>query len=333
KRQEHLKIKGEIPAGSNEPVTLEENVAARIFTGAPVPSGADTVVMQEKVSVKDGYLAINDENLQLGNNVRVRGAEIKAGSLALEKDCYLSAAAIGFLAGTGVSKVAVYSKPLVSIIVTGKELQQPGKPLHYGQVYESNSFSLAAALKQLHFTDMRITEVDDDPGKLKSVLKDALLQSDMVLLTGGISVGDYDYVLQATTACTVTNLFHKVKQKPGKPLFFGMKEKKPVFGLPGNPASVLTCFYEYVVPALEKLCNRKNLSKIIKAPLAKSFQKKAGLTHFLKGWYANNRVTLLDAQESYRLSSFAKANCLVRIDEAITSCEEGEMVAINILPI
>lgn len=333
KQRGSLKIKGEIPAGNHTPVTLEENTAARIFTGAPLPSGADTVVMQEKVNLKDGYLAIHDENLRPGINVRLRGAEIKAGSLALEKDSYLSAAAIGFLAGAGVSAIQAHRKPRISIIVTGKELQQPGKPLHYGQVYESNSFSLAAALQQLHFTNITLTRVDDNLEELQTVLKDALLQADMVLLTGGISVGDYDYVLQAATSCGVTALFHKVRQKPGKPLYFGMKENKPVFGLPGNPASVLTCFYEYVVPALGKLCNRKNLTNIIKAPLATPFQKPAGLTHFLRGCYANNCVTIPDAQESYRLSSFAKANCLVRIDENITHCEAGEMITINTLPI
>jgi molybdopterin molybdotransferase len=151
-------------------------------------------------------------------------------------------------------------------------------------------------------------------------------------LTGGISVGDYDFVLQAATECGVTKLFHKIKQRPGKPLYFGKKENKLVFGLPGNPSSVLTCFYQYVIPALEKLSKRKIGLQTLKIPLAKLFQKNAGLTHFLKGFYDGKTAMPLDAQESFRLSSFAKANCLIQIDEDITSLKEGELVDVYLLP-
>ena len=290
-----------------------------------MPPGADTVVMQEKVKVasssgSEDELIIEDENIRPGNNVRPRGSEIKGGSIALAKGSYLSPAAIGFLAGIGITKVNVYPKPSISIIVTGKELQQPGKPLQYGQVYESNSFALKAALEQLNITSIKISWADDELEILKTILAEALEQSDVVLLTGGISAGDYDFVLQAATECGVQKLFHKVKQRPGKPLYFGIKGRKPVFGLPGNPSSVLTCFYEYVIPALEKLSNKKSAVKSINVSLAKSFQKAAGLTHFLKGFYDGNTALPLDAQESYRLSSFAKANCLVQIDEEVTVC-------------
>ena len=333
----HLKISGEIPAGSNELFTLDEHTAIRIFTGAAVPPGADTVVMQEKVKIgaspgSEDELIIEDENIRPGNNVRPKGSEIKAGSIALAKGSYLSPAAIGFLAGIGIIKVEVYPKPSISIIVTGKELRQPGQPLQYGQVYESNSFALTAGLEQLGITNVKISWADDNLEILKTILADALQQSDVILLTGGISAGDYDFVLQAATECGVQKLFHKVKQRPGKPLFFGIKGNKPVFGLPGNPSSVLTCFYEYVIPALEKLSNKKSTLKAVTAPLAKSFQKAAGLTHFLKGFYDGNTALPLDAQESYRLSSFAKANCLVQINEEVTVCKEGELVEIHLLP-
>jgi len=127
-------------------------------------------------------------------------------------------------------------------------------------------------------------------------------------------------------------LFHKIKQRPGKPLYFGKKQNKLVFGLPGNPSSVLTCFYQYVIPVLEKLSKRKIGLTTIKGPLAKAFQKNTGLTHFLKGFYNGKTVVPLDAQESYRLSSFAKANCLIQIDEDITSLKEGELVDVYLLP-
>jgi molybdopterin molybdotransferase len=332
KQNEKLKITGEVAAGSNETFQLAPQNAVRIFTGAAVPTGADTVIMQEKVQVENGELKIEDESLKEGNSVRPKGSEIKAGALALEKGNILSPAAIGFLAGIGITEVKAYPNPSISIIITGNELQQPGKPLHHGQVYESNSFTLKAVLRQLRIENIQILYATDKPEIVIDVLKKALNQSDVVLLTGGISVGDYDFVLQAATACGVEKLFHKIKQRPGKPLYFGRKDNKLVFGLPGNPSSVLTCFYQYVIPALEKLSKRKIDLQTIKAPLARTFQKNPGLTHFLKGFYNGKIAEPLDAQESYRLSSFAKANCLIQIDEDVTSLKEGELVDVYLLP-
>lgn len=332
KRYKKLKIEGEVAAGNNETFTLAPENAVRIFTGAAVPSGADTVIMQEKVKTQNGELIIEDESLQQGNSVRPKGSEIKAGELALEKGSVLSPAAIGFLAGIGITDVKVYSNPSISIIITGNELQQPGKALQHGQVYESNSFALKAVLKQLNIDNIQILYAADKPEIVTGTLKKALEQSDIVLLTGGISVGDYDFVLQASTECDVEKLFHKIKQRPGKPLYFGKKESKLVFGLPGNPSSVLTCFYQYVIPALEKLSKRKIGLQYLRIPLAKTFQKNTGLTHFLKGFYDGKTAMPLDAQESYRLSSFAKANCLIQIEEDITSLKEGELVDVYLLP-
>src|SRR4030095_5176967 len=282
KQHRKLKITGEVAAGSNEAFTLSPENAFRIFPGSAVPAGADTVIMQEKIKTVNGGLIIEDETLQQGNSVRPKGSEIKSGELALEKDSVLTPAAIGFLAGIGITEVKVYPNPSISIIITGNELQQPGKPLHYGQVYESNSFALKAVLKQLHIDNVQVDYATDKLEIVIGTLENALAQSDVVLLTGGISVGDYDFVLQSATQCGVEKLFHKVKQRPGKPLYFGKKGNKLVFGLPGNPSSVLTCFYQYVIPALEKLTKRKIGLQALKIPLAKTFQKAAGLTHFLK---------------------------------------------------
>jgi molybdopterin molybdotransferase len=349
KQRRNLKIVGEVAAGSSEEFILQPENAVRIFTGAAVPTGADTVVMQEKIKAINGELIIEDENLQAGNSVRPKGSEVKAGTLALEKGSVLSPAAIGFLAGIGTTEVKVYPDPSISIIITGNEFQQPGTPLQYGQVYESNSFALKAVLKQLQFDNARVLYAIDKPEIVTSSLQKALQQSDVVLLTGGISAGDYDFVLQATTECGVEKLFHKVKQRPGKPLYFGKKARLParagtdgndavtqgnklVFGLPGNPSSVLTCFYQYVIPVLEKLSSRKKILQTIRAPLSKPFQKNTGLTHFLKGIYNGTTATPLDAQESYRLSSFAMANCLIQVDEDIISLKEGELVDVYLLP-
>ncbi len=328
-----LIVEGEIAAGISPSIDLRVNQVARIFTGAIVPSGADTVVMQERTRTQNGKLIIEDEKLQQGSNVRPQGSEIKAGTLALTKGTPLSPGAIGFLANIGTNSVSVFPNPSVTIIVTGNELQQPGNKLQYGQVFDANSFSLSAALRLLNIKDVKIEHVQDDPNKLTAVLLKALDRSDVVLLTGGVSVGDYDFVLPATAACGVEKLFHRVKQRPGKPLFFGKKEKKIVFGLPGNPSSVLTCFYFYVAPVLEQLSKRTLGFQTVETRLAKSYIKDAGLTHFLKGKYDGTAATPLDAQESYKMRSFAEANCLIQLDEDVTEIIEGSSVQIHLLPI
>jgi molybdopterin molybdotransferase len=333
KANKSLQIKGEMTAGSNETFALLPENAARIFTGAAVPPGADTVVMQEKAKIENDQLVIADETILQGSNVRAKGSEIKAGELALAKNALLMPAAIGFLAGVGITDVLIYPCPSVSIIVTGNELQAPGQPLLQGQVYESNSFSLQAALKQLHINEVKVYKAEDSLEKVQQVLKEALQQSDIVFLTGGVSVGDYDFVAAAAAQNGIEKLFHKIKQRPGKPFYFGKKENKLVFGLPGNPASVLTCFYEYVEPALKKIAHQKTGLRVMQVPLAESFKKASGLTHFLKGLYDGKTVTALHAQESYRLSSFANANCLIKIDEEVTACEKGEKVEIHLLPV
>lgn len=327
-----LKIDGEMAAGDASTNTLLPQHAIRIFTGAPLPEGADSIVMQEKILIENGMLQIGDINLKKGSNLRPKGVEITAGELALEKGTILSPAAIGYLAGFGIDKLLVFPKPAISIIVTGKELQQPGLPLANGQVYESNSYTLSAALQQLGITKVKIFRADDDLAILTAILQDALLQSDVVLLTGGISVGDYDFVLQAATNCGITKRFHRIMQRPGKPMYFGTKNNQLVFGLPGNPSSVLTCFYEYVIPAFQQLsCTKKGIETLV-VPLGKTVSKPAGLTCFLKGMFDGKTATALGAQESYRLSSFAKANCLIMVEEAIETLSEGDLVEIHLLP-
>ncbi|WP_293789216.1 gephyrin-like molybdotransferase Glp [uncultured Pedobacter sp.] len=329
---QELRLIGEMAAGTTTKIIIQNGETSRIFTGAPLPTGADTVVMQEKVKRIDGKITLHDPDLKIGLNVRDQGSEIKAGALAMEQGNFLSPAAIGFLAGIGINKVSVYPMPKISIIVTGKELQQPGEVLGFGQVYESNSYSLSAALKQEGIEQIEVCASDDNLDILKKVLQTALTNSDIVLLTGGVSVGDYDFVIDAASRCGIKQIFHKVKQKPGKPLFFGTKDQKLIFGLPGNPSSVLSCYYNYVLPAIKALSHQSNNVIAIEARLTHDYTKPLGLTHFLKGKYENGLVTPLHAQESYRLSSFAQANCLICLDEAKDQFKENEMITVLILP-
>ena len=266
-----LLIQNKIAAGDSNLYKINSKQASRIFTGAPLPTGADTVVVQEKVVVKDGNILIKDIDLQKGNNVRPKGSEIKSGALALSKNAALTPAALGFLAAIGIAEVPVFPAPKVSIIITGNELQKPGKELLPGQVYESSSISLSAALKRCGVVDIKILYAADEAETVQSTLENALEKSEVILLTGGISVGDYDFVLQATEHCGVEKHVHKIKQKPGKPFYFGTKEDKLIFGLPGNPGSALTCFYEYVLPALAQMMNKKNSIQKIEAILQNEY--------------------------------------------------------------
>ena len=327
-----LKIEGIVAAGSAEDQRLQPQNAIRIFTGAAIPAGADTVVMQEKVRVSNGKLYIEDTNISQGLNFRLQGSEIHSGDLALEKNSILTPAALGFLAGVGIDELNVYPVPTISIILTGNELKNPGIPLKHGEVYEANSYALIAALKKISIDKVNILSSEDTLEILTHVLGDALKKSDVVLLTGGVSVGDYDFVIRAAAANGIQQIFHKVKQKPGKPLYFGKLGKISVFGLPGNPASVLSCFYEYVLPSLGAMSMRDIGLKSLEVPLKTALKKPSGLTQFLKGFYDGNSVSDLNAQESFRLSSFAKANCLIKLDEEKTEIEMNELVEIHLLP-
>lgn len=325
-------LAGEQAAGNHVHTTVKKGTAVRIFTGAVVPVGADTVVVQEKSKVTDGILIIEDDKLKQGDNVRLPGTEITKDALALPAGTRLTPPAIGFLAGMGIADVEVIPAARIAVIVTGNELQPPGTPPEFGKVFESNSFALLAALKQVHMHDVAIYQSIDDPEALTKMLNDALATSDVVLMTGGVSVGDYDFTVKVSENCGVQKLFHKIRQKPGKPIFFGRKDQVLFFGLPGNPASVLTCFYEYVLPALEIVTGQKLNLEIRSAPLSAFYKKPPGITHFLKGIFDGHQVQLPDGQESYKLNSFARANCLVKIPEPVTEVLAGEQVEIHLLP-
>lgn len=327
-----LRVTDKIPAGSRTMKTLLPEQAMRIYTGAPVPDGADTVVMQEKVErLQDNHIVIKDDSLRFADHVRPQGSEVEAGTTAMLPGTFLSPAAIGYLAGIGCAEVDIFAAPKVHILLTGDELKPLGSPLNYGEVYESNSFQLDAALKQLGIQQVHMQHVKDDREALETTLNNALTHADIVLLVGGVSVGDYDYVVDTAKTCGVRQRFHRIRQKPGKPLFFGTKDTKLVFGLPGNPSSALTCFYLYVAPALEQIMQLPHRNRIIKTYAAQAYAKKPGLTHFLKATYDGQLVTPLHAQESYRLQSYAQANCLLILDESSTGCQTGDEVLIYLL--
>ena len=316
----------ESKAGDSNNYALKKGEAVRIFTGALVPDNADTVIMQEHVERLEDSILINKMPSQFAN-IRKTGEQIKTGDIALKKGTKLNEAAIGFLACLGVTTVSVYKTPKVTILVTGNELQQAGTSLELGKIYESNSVMLKAALEKSGIKDIKIVRVKDDYQATKMSIENCLNTSDLLLVSGGISVGDYDFVKEALLENDVEEQFYKVNQKPGKPLWFGKKEDTYVFALPGNPASALTCFYIYTLPLLRKMCGFKNnhLQKVIaksKTALKNPSQK----TLFLKAHLDGEYVEVLKGQSSAMLYTYAMSNVLMCIDEETAEVKIGDKV-------
>lgn len=320
-------VSGLSQTGATNETILEKGAAIRIFTGAAVPIDADTVIIQEHIELHGNHISLNHEAPKTGSNIRLAGSQINIGECAAQAGTLLNAGTVGYLIGLGIETVEVIPKPKIGIIVTGKELVKLGSNLLHGQVYESNSIMLCAALQDGHLVPELIIYADDIEAEITATIKKAIATCDVVLVTGGISVGDFDFVGKAFENLGVEKLFYKVKQKPGKPLYAGKLGNTFLFGLPGNPASVLSCFYEYVLPCLRKMrgysfeANNKQF-----LPLGENTHKKGTLTNFLKGRIDNGFVFICEGQESYKLSAFTQANCLVMLKAEQNELMEGEIV-------
>jgi len=323
----------EVKAGDGHQPILKAGDAVRIFTGSAVPNTANTVVIQEKVTVEKNHLQLNN-SVKIKENIRSKGEQIKDGDIALKKGTKLTPAAIGFLLTLGIIKVPVFKKPKIGLVITGNELIKAGQPLSYGKIYESNSGMLYTGLLGLGYTDVTQYKVKDDYNRTVMILDKVISENDMILITGGISVGDYDFVGKALLELGTEQVFYRVKQKPGKPLFFGKIKNKPIFALPGNPASALSNFYVYVHPALEKLSGNLNFSiNKGKAFLSDEYLKKGDRAQFLKAYHKNGEVSILEGQSSAMLHTFAIANAIVYIPEEVSKYSKGDLITVLHLPV
>lgn len=320
-----LEVIGECKAGDAIEFDLQENQAVRIFTGARVPDQADTVIMQEHVEVDGGKISIQ-KMPEKTTNVRAIGEQVEAGEQLLPAGTKITESIIGFLAGFGINEVLVFNKPKITLIVTGNELQEAGSPLKPGCIYESNAIMLESALKSRGFDSVQILKVADDLEATKKTVAQGL-EADVLLLSGGISVGDYDFVNEALQANGVQEIFYKVNQKPGKPLWFGKKGDKLVFALPGNPASSLTCFLIYALSALKIMSGNPDVDLNFQTGVLKhrTFNK-FGKTLFILGTEKNGEIEIYPKQASSMLISYALGNALVLIPEDLEVLEAGQSI-------
>ncbi|WP_166965170.1 molybdopterin molybdotransferase MoeA [Yeosuana marina] len=323
---------GEIKAGDSHQPILKKGEAIRIFTGAAVPDSANAVIMQEKVISKEGAIVVESNPVE-EQNIRPTGEQVKNDEIALKKGTKLTPAAIGYLSSLGIIEVSVYKKPSIALITTGNELIEAGQPLTYGKIYESNSIMLKTALLNLGLEDVSIHKIEDNFDDTYNKLQEAVEKNDMVIITGGISVGDYDFVGKALKELDIEEIFYKVNQKPGKPLFFGKNDHTLVFALPGNPSAALSCFYIYVYTALQKMTGLKNTLTKVMAISASNFEKKGDRPQFLKAIYNDGTVTILEGQSSAMLQTFAISNALVKMSGDLDQIKINDMVEVLLLPI
>lgn len=328
-----LRIAAEAKAGENTVQFVERGNAVRIFTGAPVPEGATAVVMQEHASREGDTVFIREFPVSEGKNIRNIGQQIRRGDVALPAGTLLSAGGVGFLAGLNINEVKVYRRPKIGLLLTGDELVEAGSEIRHGQIYESNSVMLRAALEREGITDITILHAEDNLQATKEALDILYRNNDVVLASGGISVGDYDFVGTALAELGTETIFYKVKQKPGKPLLFGKKEQKLFFALPGNPASSLVCYYEYVLPAIRSLCGRKDcFLKAIQMPIARDYSFTGERDEFLKAMVTESGVLPLDGQESFAIRSFALADAIIYLPSEQRDVKSGDLVEVHLIP-
>ena len=240
-----------VAAGHARQLPVPAGNAVKIMTGAPLPPGCDTVVPIEDVEVISGIIKLKGQPAR-GENVRYCGEELRCGELILDAGTPLFAGEIGFLAAAGIETVLVHPAPRVAILSTGDELVELGSPQGAGQIVNSNAYLLATRLREEGCEPLLLGIARDTPGELAAALQKGL-QADLLLTTGGVSVGDCDHVQEALTRLGFTRKFWKVAIKPGKPVLFGMINEQPVFGLPGNPAATAATFELFVQPALRRL--------------------------------------------------------------------------------
>jgi molybdopterin molybdotransferase len=308
--------------------------AVRIFTGAPVPKGADTVVMQEHVTPGEvGRIGLS-RLPRAGDNIRPAGEDIPLGAAVMGPGTLLRAAEIGVLASIGRDRAQVFRRPRVAVMATGDELVPPGQPLAPGQIHDSNSATLGAMLWRLGVEVVDLGRVGDDPQTLERVFREAAAHCDAIITSGGVSVGDADHVMPTLKRIGELHLW-KIAMRPGRPLAFGRIDGCWFFGLPGNPVSVMATFHQVVQPALQRMMGMTPRPPLtLRARLLGALRKKPGRTEFSRGLLDHDdqgRLVVASAgrQGSGILSSMIRANCFIVVPQDSGSLEDGAEVDVQ----
>ncbi len=331
-----LEIVGTIPAGETSVTALQRGQAVRIFTGAMVPAGADAVAAQENVSVRKNKLNVLRE-YRPGENIVKAGEDIKAGRMFLRRGCLLGPSELGVAASQGFTSLPVYRKPVVAILSSGSELAEVGNKLGPGQIYNSNRHTLEALVRLAGGTPVYQGRLPDELDRLATGITRAFASADIVLTTGGVSVGDHDLIPAAAAMAGTKLLFHRVAMKPGTPLLAALYGEKLFFGLSGNPAACLVAFLQFVLPALKIMSGLVNWQhQWVEAVTGKPLEKCGNQNRFLSArtvWREGRFVAELALkQKPGVLSTLCTANSLIFLPAGGGPFSAGQTIRVQLFP-
>ena len=330
-----LAVVGESRAGHVYQDPLAPGTAIRIFTGAPIPRGTSAVVIQEDVERNGDQISFR-ASLEIGENIRSRGHDIAKTQLLAKAGDRLDAYKISWLAACGVTNVTAVRRIRVALFSTGDELIDPGTPLGPGQIYDANRTALRELVSERPVEVLDLGALPDDPQAINRALETAAEAADVVVTSGGVSVGDADYVKDVVAQAGSLD-FWKIALKPGKPLAVGRVGKALFFGLPGNPVSTIITYLLFVAPTIDRLCGMSdNTPYRLPAILQETIEHHQGRREYVRGVFGMNddRVTVSPTgdQSSNRLATFANANCLIVVPEQTDDIKAGSIVDIVLLP-
>ena len=329
-----LEVIEDLPAGFISEKDLRRGQAIRIMTGAPIPKGADTVVPVEETQ-KDGSFALIFKAIPFGEHIRKAGEDVNQGDRVISKGDILRPSEIGMLASMARSSVSVYQRPLVAILCTGEELVDVDEPLEGVKIVSSNSYTLAAQVKECGAIPVQLGIARDRKENVEGKLRQGF-RADVLITSAGISVGDYDYVKEALKDLGMEMVFWRVAMKPGKPMAFGTIQGKPVFGLPGNPVSSMVSFEQFVRPSLLKMMGHRQIFRLaVDAILDEDIRKEPGRRHYIRALVSSRNdqyfVTTTGHQGSGILNSMVRANGLMVIPEDRELVRAGEKVKVQVI--
>jgi molybdopterin molybdotransferase len=318
-----LALERSIRAVSQNQHHLTHKSCAKIMTGAPLPLGADAVVMKEDANDYGDHVIFLAKPAA-SSHIRLRGEDINCGEKVAKKGQKISPQVIGCLLALGIDEIDVIKNPSVKIICTGDELVMPPKSLDFGQVYFMVGSMLKAQCQELGIYDVSVELVADDQHKISKAIKDAQ-GADLILISGGMSKGEHDFVRPALSSCGIEEIFCEGAWRPGKPLFFGRKDKSRVFGLPGNPVASFVCFRVFVQQVLSLLNNNYYMERK-KACLLTNFTKKTDFTIFARANVINSNISILDGQGSHQIYSLSQANALCILEGNKPDFKSGDYI-------